>query len=157
MGVPNFKPLTNPDETIRDWARKLNHFTNYLSNAGYINVIAKNIIITDAGGYFYIKNVEAALQQLAQYNNFIKVTTKTITDNLLISDAGLILCSGAITLTLPTVFNNIGCQFSLTNIGTETVTIEGFGSEEIQGDLYIQIYPEENIRIASNGTAWYIS
>lgn len=157
MGVPNFKPLTTPDETIRDWARKLNHFTNYLSNAGYINVIAENIIISDAGGYFYIKNVEAALQQLAQYSNFIKVTTKTTTTNLLVSEAGLVLCDGEITLTLPTVFNHIGCQYSLTNIGTETVTIEGFGSEEIQGDLYIQLYQDENIRIVSNGSAWYIS
>ena len=75
----------------------------------------------------------------------------------------IILASGTITITLPTLAAANGLQFDIKNTGTGVITIDPDGAEQIEngdtGDLgatYALNEKGESVTIASDGTAWRI-
>ena len=77
-------------------------------------------------------------------------------DYLIIADA----TAGAITLTLPPVALVPGriYVFKRINSGANTVTVDAYGSETIDGALTHVLSPQWNsITIISDGAAWYIT
>jgi hypothetical protein len=149
-----------PDKTLREWQKKLNNILDKLSSSGYVNVTAQDVSIVDSGSYFTSKNVEYALQYLANIslNGITKVTTKSITSLLTVSEAGFVICNSAsnIIINLPTAIGNIGLVYSITNINSGIVTIDPFSTQTLQGETTFDIYQDESISIVSNGANWYI-
>lgn len=178
--MPNQEYLTlqrTPEDTLIAWTRILNTLLANLSSTGAVaiapdsidetmidwgtgsgQVSAEDIPINDLGGYFTTDNVNAALQQLGAFtfNNQLRVTSKSITGILTISETGVILATGTITLTLPTAVGNTGYPYYFTNIGTGIITIDGNGTETIQDDLTFDLYEDENLGIVSDGTNWKV-
>jgi len=77
-------------------------------------------------------------------------------DYFIIADA----TGGAITMTLPPAALVPGriYVFKRINSGANTVTVDAYGSETIDGALTHVLSPQWNsITIISNGTAWYIT
>lgn len=81
--------------------------------------------------------------------------TATLNDSLITCDA----TSGAFTITLPTAASAAGFQFTIKKVdaSANAVTIDGNGSETIDGELTIPlIYRYEAVTVQSNGTSWFI-
>jgi hypothetical protein len=77
-------------------------------------------------------------------------------DYLIVADA----TAGSITMTLPPAALVPGriYVFKRINSGANTVTVDAYGSETIDGALTHVLSPQWNsITIISNGTAWYIT
>jgi len=77
-------------------------------------------------------------------------------DYFIVADA----TGGAITMTLPPAALVPGriYVFKRINSGANTVTVDAYGSETIDGALTHVLSPQWNsITIISNGTAWYIT
>jgi hypothetical protein len=75
-----------------------------------------------------------------------KITTATDTYTVLVSDE-TVICNKAtaFTVTLPTAV--VGQRFNFKNIGAGTVTLEGAGSDTIDGDLNQAIYQWEGVQV----------
>jgi hypothetical protein len=75
-----------------------------------------------------------------------KITTVTDTYTVLVSDE-TVICNKAtaFTVTLPTAV--VGQRFNFKNIGAGTVTLEGAGSDTIDGDLNQSIYQWEGVQV----------
>lgn len=65
-------------------------------------------------------------------------------------------CSNTITITLPTAVDIEGQVFVIKNSDTGIVTVDGDGSETIDGDETFDLYEKESITIQSTGTNWII-
>jgi hypothetical protein len=91
--------------------------------------------------------------------------TKTLTAaaSLVPEDAGVIFLNntGPFTVTLPPVSGNAGIEFEFvkTSSDANAVTIDGFGSETINGAANLATIDAQfdAATVVSNGTAWYIS
>lgn len=86
-----------------------------------------------------------------------KTTTYTLTanDSVILADA----TGGAFTLTLPTAVGISGTVYDIKRInsGANNVTIDGAGSETIDGGTTaVLAFQYESISIISNGTNWHI-
>lgn len=86
----------------------------------------------------------------------VTVTTKatdytaSLTDSVLIGTATL-------TFTLPAVSGNSGLSYRIKNAGTGTVTVDGDGAEEIDGDTTVTLDVQyESIDVVCDGTEWHI-
>ncbi len=89
----------------------------------------------------------------------------TITGNTTLSYVhNLVLCNSAsaLTVTLPAAASYAGKEFTITNINTGKVTIDGNSTEEIRDpsfgaattfDLWVQY---DSIKIVSDGSAWWV-
>lgn len=84
----------------------------------------------------------------------------TITENTALNQTNSLVISNsssAITITLPTVASSSGLVLSIKNINTGIVTIDGNGTETIEGVTTIRlenIY--DSVIIGCNGSAWFI-
>jgi hypothetical protein len=67
----------------------------------------------------------------------------------------LVSSASATTMTLPTASGFIG-QLTIKNINTGIVTVDGAGSETIDGRLTIGLYKNNSITIISDGSNWQI-
>lgn len=79
----------------------------------------------------------------------------TTADDTILGDA----TAGAITLTLPTAIGNSGRDFTLNKIDSSvnTVTIQGFGAELINGfNVQVISFQYSSMTVISNGTFWSI-
>lgn len=85
------------------------------------------------------------------------VVTSTKVANYTLTDADdIILANGTLTLTLPAAAT-ITKKFTIKNIGTGTVTIDGDGSETIDGALTHEIFDQyHSVNLVSDGTGWFI-
>jgi len=84
------------------------------------------------------------------------VTTKT-GNYTATTDDDTIRCNGTLTITLPTAIGNDGKTFDIKNIGTGTVTIDGDGSQTIDGELSVSNSIQyDTITVRSNGSNWDI-
>jgi len=84
-----------------------------------------------------------------------KVTTYTIstTDETITFDPS----GGDFTTTLPTAVGVTGRTYDLVHVGASgTLTIDGNGTETINGSLTIDIYSEESLTVRSDGTNWIV-
>lgn len=81
-----------------------------------------------------------------------KTDDYTITD-----DDAVILCNGTFTLTLPTAVGIDGRIYTIKNIGTGEVTIDGNGDETIDDGKTATLTDQyEVINIVSDNTEWFI-
>ncbi len=84
------------------------------------------------------------------------VTSKTGAYTATINDY-VILCNGTFTVTLPAAASSNGCVLQIKNTGTGTITIDGNGSEVIDGNTTIDISIQyQSYTVVCDGTAWYI-
>jgi len=90
---------------------------------------------------------------LAKSDNIVTKTsayTTTLTDDV-------ILCNGTFTVTLYTAVGNGGRTLTIKNTGTGVITIDGSGSETIDGDTTLDLGVQyTSVTIVSDGTNWSI-
>ncbi|MCK5604336.1 hypothetical protein KAR91_20775 [Candidatus Pacearchaeota archaeon] len=71
----------------------------------------------------------------------------------------IVLCGSGnetFTLTLPTVASVVtGKMYSVKNIGTGLITLDGNGAETIDGDATQPVADAECLRVVSDGTEWW--
>ncbi len=84
------------------------------------------------------------------------ITTISATYTILSTDRTVICNSNTFTVTLPTAVGVEGKRYTVTNIGSGIITLDGNGSETIQGDLTQFIYTDETLDVVSNGTNWFV-
>ncbi len=87
-----------------------------------------------------------------RYSGVTKVASYTAT----VSD-DTILCNGTLTVTLPLAATSDGVRLQIKNIGTGVVTIDGNGSDTIDGNLTITLSVQyEAVELMCIGSAWWI-
>ena len=64
--------------------------------------------------------------------------------------------ANSFTITLPTAVGIEGREYSIKNSGTGVITIDGDGTETIDGEITRPLTYQENLVIMSNGTGWII-
>jgi len=64
--------------------------------------------------------------------------------------------AGDVTINLPEVASNSGLRYTIKNIGTGIVTVDGNGLETIDGSGTFDLYEDESLDIVSNGSGWFI-
>jgi hypothetical protein len=84
------------------------------------------------------------------------IVSKTSAYTATIND-DVILCDGTFTVTLPAASTATGCKLNIKNIGTGTITIDGDGSETIDGAITVVIATQyASYSIVCDGSAWHI-
>lgn len=86
---------------------------------------------------------------------FETVVTKTSDYTAAITDS-VIACTGTLTVTLPAVSGIGGRIYHIKNTGTGIVTVDGNSSETIDDELTVDLIPDENLTVATDGSEWYI-
>lgn len=81
---------------------------------------------------------------------------KTANYTLTSSDFTVNCTVNSFTVTLPTAVGIAGRAFEITNTGSGIITLEGNGSETIQGDLTQSIYQDECFVVRSTGLNWIV-
>ena len=86
-----------------------------------------------------------------------KLTIVSPTANFsILSTQKVVLCSNTITVTLP-LADSVFTPLYIKNIGTGVITIDGNGSQTIDGTLtYALTNQWDSITLVSNGTGWFI-
>lgn len=111
------------------------------------------VYATDAKKMFQI--IDAALAPIGGGGS-VSVITK-IANYTAVSEDNVILCDGTLTITLPLAASVTNHEITIKNIGTGVVTVDGNGTETIDGDL-IQLLEIQyhSITLVSNGTSWFV-
>jgi len=75
-------------------------------------------------------------------------------ENIILCDAG----SGAFTVTLPTVVDNVNKVYSIKKIDNTSniVTVDTNSSETIDGSLTWNLKKYDTLKIVSNGSGWFV-
>jgi hypothetical protein len=142
-GTGKFGAISDGDysEFETDGALKFNGNATIKNGKGgnSLKIIANAVTATDAleltGGY--IKSTGGILGT---------ITTVTDTYTVLYTDQTIICDKAtAFTVTLPAAV--VGQRFNIKNIGAGTVTLEGDGSDTIDGDLNQAIYQWEGVQV----------
>lgn len=81
---------------------------------------------------------------------------KTANYTLTSTDYTVDCTSGTFTVTLPTAVGCTGKIYNIKNTGTGVITIEGDGTETIDGSLFQTLIQWENLTVQSTGSAWII-
>jgi hypothetical protein len=102
--------------------------------------------------------VEGAIDELAdeKENVLRSISTQTTAYTIGATDS-VVLCNGTFTVTLPTAVGRTGKTYEIKNIGTGTVTVDGNGSQTIDGALTFVLDAQyEAITIISDGSNWWV-
>ena len=84
-------------------------------------------------------------------------TAVTSTYTVLQADFVVDATSGTFTVTLPTAAGITGKQFAIKNSGTGVITVDGNGTETIDGSLtFILSTKGESIWVVSDGANWKV-
>ena len=85
------------------------------------------------------------------------IVTKTTTYSVTVND-DIVLANSAtpFTITLPAVSGLTGQHYTIKNINTANITVDGNASETIDGQLTQILTQYESIDIVCNGSAWFI-
>jgi len=84
---------------------------------------------------------------------YLPFVTKTANYTLTLSDY-TVDCNGTFTITLPTAVGITGRIYNIKNTGTGIITVDGNGSELIDGELTQLVHQWENLQIQSTGAGW---
>ena len=96
------------------------------------------------------ENIYKALEGLTAYTYTNTTYNIQNTDNIVEAD-------GTFTINLPTAVGITGEQFTIKNVGTGTITVDGDNTETIDGNLTAVIAVQNaSITVVSNGTNWII-
>jgi len=118
--------------------------------------LANQILSLGGGGNVGIGTTSPQAQLHTTQGRIEGVTTVTDTYNILTTDRNVI-CNKAtpFTVTLPTAV--VGQLFNIKNIGAGTVTIEGAGTDTIDGELNQEVIQWECIKLICNAAnSWVI-
>jgi len=112
-----------------------------------------NALVT-AGGIGRISATTTTLrfQNSLEFDYTPKTANYTITDNDYLIDC----TSGTFTVTLLTALNRQGRQYIIKNSGAGTITLEGDGTETIDGSLNLTLETKVCYTIISDGANWII-
>ncbi|MCP4322723.1 MAG: hypothetical protein GY787_12930, partial [Alteromonadales bacterium] len=83
-------------------------------------------------------------------------TTKTANYTVGLDDFTIDCTANTFTVTLPAVATIVGKIYNIANTGTGVITIDGNGSELIQGSLTQTISQWENLHIQATSTGWIV-
>lgn len=108
-------------------------------------------IYTNAGRVRLGGDLETAAGRIEKLNT---ITTNTTLD----ATYHNVMCNSAtaITVTLPAAASNSGRVYTIKNINTGTVTVDGNASETIDGATTYDLTLYQAIKILCNGTNWFI-
>jgi hypothetical protein len=81
---------------------------------------------------------------------------KTANYTLTLNDYTVDCTTGTFTITLPTAIGITGRIYNVKNTGTGVITVDGDGTETIDGELTISLYQWDSITIQSTNTGWII-
>lgn len=154
MFKPKLRLYESAMATLEQWKRDLNIFFEKLDLTG-----------TGSGGYsgIYVSNTapdspdnDDLWLKPNDYSEYIDYT-KTANATLTASETGIILCSNAITITLPVVSGNRGLTYTIVNVGTRSITIDGNGDETINGSANTTLSAKwQKVKLYCTGTQWVI-
>ena len=85
-----------------------------------------------------------------------KITSKSATYTILLTDDVIDFTANTFTATLPTAVGIKGKYFDIKNSGAGIVTLEGDGSETIDGSLNETLAAGDAISVLSDGANWII-
>ena len=83
------------------------------------------------------------------------LVAKSATYTLTAADV-VCLCTGTFTVTLPTAVGIVGKAYYVKNVSTGVITLDGDGSETIDGETTQEIRENDTALVASDGTNWVI-
>lgn len=84
------------------------------------------------------------------YSGYVAAHTITAADNI------VDCTSGTFTVTLPTAVSIAGRQYIIKNSGAGTITLEGDGTETIDGALNVTLATKKCYTVVSDGSNWII-
>lgn len=87
----------------------------------------------------------------------LNINAKTATYTVVFSDDIICVTSGTFTVTLPTAVGCRGSKFTIKNMGTGVVTVDGDGSETIDGIASQQLTQWDSMDVVSDGANWFIT
>jgi len=100
------------------------------------------------------KQKQLIAERADTFNTSIDVTADY---SILLSDE-VIMCTGEITLTLPEVSTaDFGKSFLIVNEGSGIVTLDGNGSEEIEGKTSVTLLPNTSRKVNNVGSFWAVT
>lgn len=111
----------------------------------------KSLITANGKQHVNCGSLTTRFVQSVSYSVYSANVNYTITDSDYIVD-----CSNTITVTLPTAVGRSGVTYVIKNSGVGTITLEGDGTETIDGALTLSIATTKCYTVVSNGTNWII-
>jgi anti-anti-sigma regulatory factor len=133
-------------------------FVDVLADAGEPDA---GFLILTSDGKLYKGNGTASPEQIYDSVNFqpffLPKSLKTSTYTLVDTDT-VILCYGTFTVNLPTVDGHGENAYIIKNIGSGTITVDGFSTQTIDGSTTKTLLENESIliRTIDNSTGWAI-
>ena len=85
----------------------------------------------------------------------LTVVSKTATYTALATD-DVVLCTGTFTVTLPTAVGIAGKAYYIKNVSTGVVTLDGAGSETMDGETTLTLSDDDSVEVVSDGSNWRI-
>jgi len=110
-----------------------------------------NGVINLGSGYLDIQGTLKSIGTIKAISTKTGAYTTLGTDEVILGDTS----GGDFTITLIAA-SNTGQTYSIKNISTGTLTVDGNASEEIDGELTIDLIEDETITIISDGSNWFI-
>ncbi len=133
-----------------------NQVTRFDQTAGKIQ--GSTVFIDDAGNITGSKNHDDIVFIAAGSKPFSSsgVTAQTSNYTATLGD-DIILCDGTFSVTLPTAIGNKDKEFVIKNIGTGVITVDGNGSETIDGSATVVMAIQYLAhKIVSDNANWWI-
>ena len=113
----------------------------------------------DVGGFTYLDTNGTIIKTATNYHE-AKSASYTITDSDGVAVILMTTASTDRTVTLPTAADNTGRMITIKKVdsGTGMVTIDGEGSETIDGETTLDLYQQYNsVSLICDGTGWHIT
>ncbi len=109
-------------------------------------------------GAFDAAGAAAAIaQSIIDLTRSKTITSVSATYTIVLSDDLIDCTANTFTVTLPTAVGIIGRTFEVKNSGAGVITLEGDGSETIDGLLNQTLSTTDDIMVTSNGANWLIT
>ncbi len=99
-----------------------------------------------------------SLGDLITQSELVHQIVQVVTGNVTLTIVSMFVdvITAGVVIGLPTVSGNTGLWYHITNASTGTITIDGYGSELINGELTQTLEPGESMSIYTEGSAWRI-
>jgi hypothetical protein len=123
--------METTEKIIERHARQIRRLESLIVHNGMLSADADNILITDGSGYYTGNSVEDALHELGGENCVVVTSAYVPTkwDRIVVCNS-----TTAFTVTLP-IATGSGKKYSISNVNTGVITVDGNGSETINGEL----------------------
>lgn len=108
------------------------------------------------GDEFSAEDIELLTGSFGQVTEgFLTITTVTAPYEVSTGD-DVVVANGTGDVTLPTAAGIRGKEITVKNGGSGTITVEGFGTETIDGELSVDLDADEWITVVSDGENWIV-